>query len=175
MEVVCPLGPIMWHCNSLFVDPNLSSRVIAGGLDVYRTTDAGFSFDTISDWNTYHLGYGAHADNHIFVPSINYSDTNPVVYVGNDGGVQRIDDIWTGFNQDWVNLANTTFGVTQFYGGDALKDGSLFIGGTQDNGFTLGSGISDWVQPRTGDGSQAEVNYLNEQVMYISNNILKSI
>ena len=164
------MGPAMWHYNSLFIDPNIGSNILAGGQDVYRSTDVGLSFTTISDWQDYHNGSSAHADQHIFVPSINYSSETPIVYVGNDGGVQRIDDIWTEGKNDWHNLAGTTFGVTQFYGADAKKDGSLFIGGTQDNSFCFGSNASDWVQPVTGDGAQAEINYMNEDIMYANLN-----
>ena len=76
-----------------------------------------------------------------------------MVYVGNDGGVQRIDNIWTEGILDWHNLANTTLGVTQFYGGDADQNGDRFIGGSQDNGFAFGTQTGNWTQPGSGDGS----------------------
>jgi hypothetical protein len=61
----------------------------------------------------------------------------------------------------WANLASN-LGITQFFGGSAAPDGSLIVGGAQDNDklhYTPANGIQNWRQPQFGDGGIAAVDY----------------
>ena len=82
--------------------------------------------------------HSAHADQHTLVASPAFNGTtNRLVFVGNDGGIQFTNDIYAagngGFGDGWSH-SYTNLGITQFYGGAAAPDGSLFVGGAQDNG-----------------------------------------
>ena len=139
--------------------------------------DGGSSLTKISDWHDYHNGgdaNSAHADQHFIVEAVDWnSSTNPEVYFANDGGIQKTNDIWTVTqNSGWINLANTSLGITEFYGGAAAHDGSIIIGGTQDNDKLrykksgTWSTPDNWYQANTGDGGYAAINYNNTDIIY---------
>lgn len=167
-----------WYNNAIWINPSNSSHIIVGGIDLWRSTNGGTSLTKISRWQNYHNGGGlansAHADQHIIIspPDFNTS-TNPKVYVGNDGGIQLMSNYQTVTETSgWTNLCGTTLGITQFYGGAAAPNGSVIVGGTQDNDKLRyrpsgsWSGTSGWYQAQTGDGGFAAVNYNNTNIIY---------
>ncbi|NOX85693.1 MAG: hypothetical protein GXO86_06980 [Chlorobi bacterium] len=171
------LGTQGWYDNALWVCPTNSERIIVGGIDLYRSTNGGAGITKISDWHDYHNGgsaNSAHADQHFIVEAADFNyTTNPEVYFGNDGGIQKTNDVWTvSQNSGWVNLANTSLGITQFHGGAAANDGSIIVGGAQDNdklrykSSGSWSGPNNWYQATTGDGGHAAVNYNNNNIVY---------
>jgi len=166
-----------WYDNALWVCPSNSERIVVGGIDLYRSTNGGTSITKISDWHDYHNGgsaNSAHSDQHFIVEAADFNyTTNPEVYFGNDGGIQKTNDIWTvSQNSGWVNLANTSLGITQFFGGAAANDGSIIVGGAQDNdklrykSSGSWSGPNNWYQATTGDGGYAAINYNNNNIVY---------
>ncbi|MFM7293381.1 MAG: hypothetical protein ACKO1K_00990, partial [Burkholderiales bacterium] len=127
--------------NTIWVDPTNSSNIVIGGLDLYRSIDGGLSFTRISTWQAAGPGLPQpHADHHQIVSPPNFSGTNPVVYIGNDGGLYRSTNIFSASangTSTWQNL-NNELGITQFYGGaGSSAAGGRIIGGTQDNGDLL--------------------------------------
>lgn len=171
------LGGQQWYDNCIWVDPTNSNRLVVGGLDLYRSTDGGATLTQISDWHDYHnngSANSAHADEHIIIHDPNYNgSTNNIVYVGNDGGIQKATDILTvSQNSGWTNLAGTSLGITQFHGGAAAPDGSYIIGGTQDNDHVrykpsgAWSGSGNWYQAETGDGGRAAIDFSNTNNQY---------
>ena len=166
-----------WYDNAIWVSPSNSNYVIVGGIDLYRSTDGAATFTKISRWQNYHNGgsaNSAHADQHIIISPPDFHQTNnPIVYVGNDGGIQKMNDFWTvSETSGWTNLCGTTLGITQFFGGAAAPDGSVIVGGTQDNDKLRyrpsgsWSGTGAWYQAETGDGGFAAVNYNNTIIIY---------
>ncbi|HUQ44600.1 MAG TPA: hypothetical protein VM451_09370 [Candidatus Limnocylindria bacterium] len=151
--------------NAIAVDPTDADRIWVGGIDLYRSTDGGRSFQAASYW-ALEPGSGTpyvHADQHAIVFAPGYDGAaNRTVYFANDGGLYRTDD-------DRADLGNSScgavhgiayqtmnngYGVTQFVGGSLTDDGSVVIGGTQDNGtYRVDAGGSkDWVEIWGGDG-----------------------
>ncbi|NQU35006.1 MAG: hypothetical protein HQ521_17405 [Bacteroidetes bacterium] len=167
-----------WYANTIWVCPTNSERIIVGGLDLYRSTDGGTTVTKISDWHYYHNAnddsLSAHADHHIIVEAADWNNsTNPEVYFGNDGGIQKTNDVWNlNSYSGWENLANTSLGITQFFGGAASPDGSIIVGGTQDNDKLrykktgTWSGANNWYQASTGDGGYAAINFNNTDIIY---------
>ncbi len=171
------LGEQGWYNNTIWVCPANSDRIIVGGIDLYRSTDGGSSITRISDWHDYHNGgsaNSAHSDQHFIVEAADFDNsTNPEVYFANDGGIQKTNDVWSvSENSGWVNLANTSLGITQFFGGAAANDGSIIVGGTQDNdklrykSSGAWSGNNNWYQATTGDGGYAAINTTNTDIIY---------
>nr|NQU90609.1 hypothetical protein [Bacteroidota bacterium] len=171
------LGKQGWYDNTIWIDPSNSNRLVVGGIDLWRSTDGGQTLTKISKWQNYHNGgdaNSAHADHHIIVHHPDYdAANNPVVYFGNDGGIQMTEDVWNVEQESgWVNLCNSTLGITQFFGGSATSDASIIVGGAQDNdklryrqaGAWSGSG--QWYQAQTGDGGYAAVNQGNPNILY---------
>lgn len=157
-----------WYDNMIWVDPTNPNFVVIGGVDLWRSTNGGTTFAKISDWSEYHNGLSAHADQHILAPHPGYDGfTNRRVYVGNDGGIQTAANIATVTpTSGWTNLANG-LGITQFYGGAASPDGSLILGGAQDNDKLRYTGDpADWFQAEPGDGGLCAVDPTDSDVLY---------
>ncbi len=174
------------YANTIWVDPNdlNSNTIYLGGVDMWRSTDGGVSFTKISTWQDHRLFINGnveqdiqlHADQHIIVPSLSYSKDKPKVYIGNDGGVQKADDIGVtrdmfGPGSGWDNLTGNMCTV-QFYNG-AVSSGGQFAGGTQDNGILLKDNnnygvANDWTHPISGDG--AEVYFQTEDIIFAVSN-----
>jgi photosystem II stability/assembly factor-like uncharacterized protein len=186
-------GGIAWYAwentnadpwsNVIWVSPTDPNLVVWGGFgDLFRSTNAGATFQgvRISDWRCYHEGrdpgdcpgQSAHGDQHVLVSHPGYNGTsNRAVFVGNDGGVQQAGDIRTvSLTSGWSNLANN-LGVTQFFGGAAAADGSIIVGGSQDNStmhYRPASGAQGWTQPITGDGLWTAVDFNNPSRVFFT-------
>lgn len=171
------LGDQGWYNNVLWINPQDYNDVVVGGINLFRSTNGGSSFTKISDWTEYHNNSNAnsaHADHHCIVEIGTYDQTsNPVVFFGNDGGIQKANNVFSvSQHSGWTNLANTSLGITQFYGGAAAPDGSIIVGGTQDNdklrykATGTWSGPNNWYQSSTGDGGYSAINYNNTDYIY---------
>ncbi|TQV87313.1 GlyGly-CTERM sorting domain-containing protein [Aliikangiella coralliicola] len=175
-----------WYDNIVKVDPVNPDVVWAGGVDLWRSDDAGENWSTVSRWwtNSNDSSY-AHADQHEIVFHPDYDgDTNKTLFVGNDGGIQRTDNAdgntlglpgICGANVadavSWTGL-NNNFGITQFYHGALFPDGSVYIGGTQDNGTNLGqdaTGPQAWFEINGGDGGWVAVDPRNPLNVFTEN------
>ncbi|MGV6830375.1 MAG: WD40/YVTN/BNR-like repeat-containing protein [bacterium] len=154
------LGNQGWYANTIWVDPTDMNHLVVGGLDLWSSTDGGNNWTQISTWSM--APNSPHADHHTIVNDPNYNGTsNKRVYIGNDGGIYKSDDITSAnknsSNNGWTNL-NNGLAITQFYGGAGVS-GSKIIGGAQDNGSLLhnGSGLGGWIDTFGGDGGFAAV------------------
>ncbi|MGH3055607.1 MAG: WD40/YVTN/BNR-like repeat-containing protein, partial [Gaiellaceae bacterium] len=159
-----------WYANALWVDPTNSNVIVVGGLDMRRSSNGGVSLDNISNWQCFPdcagIIHSAHADQHVLVSPPGYNGTtNRLVFVGDDGGIQYTSDIYAagngGFGDGWAYSYNN-LGITQFSGGAASPDGSLFVGGAQDNGqprLQSLAGPNNWNSLYSfGDGGYAAVD-----------------
>jgi photosystem II stability/assembly factor-like uncharacterized protein len=182
------LGTQGWYDNVIWVAPDDPVRLVVGGIDLWRFTAPGGSLRRISDWRDYHDGLdtdtdgnvanSAHADQHIIVAHPGYNGAaNRIAFVGNDGGIQKRNDMFSGGpNDNWTNLANN-LGISQFYGGAASPDGQWILGGTQDNSglrYSPSDGPNAWYQSTTGDGGFAAIDYndsANPKMYYAGQNL----
>ncbi len=150
------------YANPIWVDPMDPDIIVIGGLGCARSTDGGSTLVDILP---------LHADNHIIVNDPGYNGTtNRKVYVGTDGGLQVTQDIRTITRRsEWTEL-NNNLGITQFYGGSAALDGSIIVGGTQDNSqdhYRPAWGTEGWtIAPFGGDGGFSAVNYNTPNVVF---------
>ena len=150
--------------NALWVSPTDPTLVVWGGFgDLYRSLGGGSTANPIriSAGGNYDAGLSAHTDQHMIVSPPGYNGaTNRTIFVANDGGVQKaLDVLAAGQSSGWMNLANN-LGVTQFFGGAAAIDGSVILGGTQDNGsldYRPAGGPQGWIQRVPGDGIYAAI------------------
>lgn len=159
--------------NIIWADPANPNRIVVGGIDLWSSTDAGVTLDKSSEWQNYHTGSSAHADQHEIFPSNGYNSVdNFTLYFGNDGGIQVNRDIWgNGKNQGWENRAND-LRITQFYAGAARTDLSVVIGGTQDNSTVRYTGsINGWDQDFTGDGGFCAISQLDPDLIFATTQV----
>jgi photosystem II stability/assembly factor-like uncharacterized protein len=169
-----------WYDNVIWAgDPDDSGLVIVGGIDLWRSTDAG---DTLVDISLWYVAGSAHADNHGIVSDAGFGAANRRVYFTNDGGVFRADDVDTVGNDPnrtdgWTELVNT-YEVTQFYSGAGNADTGVIIGGAQDNGTVLYDPndprpSENWRTIYGGDGGwcaadPTDSNYLYGEYVYLN-------
>jgi hypothetical protein len=144
----------LWYNNTIWVDPTNANNVVIGGKILRRSSDGGLNWNAIGG---YCQDYSFHADQHTIVADPAYNGTtNRKIYVGNDGGVYRADDLNTAqescaVGNGWTNLNNGLF-ITQFTGGAGSP--TLLFGGTQDNGTLIRESVTStsWRRYAYGDG-----------------------
>ncbi|MDB5196960.1 MAG: type sorting protein [Flaviaesturariibacter sp.] len=136
------------------VDPTNANTVIIGGIDLFKSTDGGSTWNQITQWNTNCTSLPViHADQHnvIFYPG---SGTD--IIATNDGGVYYSNNSGAG----WTSK-NTGYNVTQFYSVDMHPtQADYFLAGAQDNNtqkFTS-PGINSTTRVSGGDGSFAHID-----------------
>lgn len=144
---------------TIHVKPDDENFVLLGGTNLFRSTDG---FATSSNTTTIGgYGFWPGGNHHPDMQSGMFKPTNPnVYYSGNDGGVQRADNITMGGTMAWTSL-NNGYNVTQFYSVSISPDSGddTIVAGAQDNGtqFTDVPGMSSWRMIFGADGTVAEL------------------
>ncbi len=178
-----------WYDNIIAVDPLNPNIVWVGGIDMYRSDDGAQTFG-LSDYWFYPMADPPvptylHVDQHMVVFDPDYNGTtNQTMYVGNDGGLWRTLNARAATTQEecpigpdpgpppeivWESV-NNSYGVTQFYHGDAARDTDMFVGGAQDNGSSrvlAADTPNDWEMIHGGDGGYVAIDPTNSQRMFI--------
>ncbi|MBI4863044.1 MAG: hypothetical protein HY815_22685 [Candidatus Riflebacteria bacterium] len=189
----CTLQPVSnsgqgWYDNVIAVDPTDRNRIFLGGIDLWRSDDAGATWGLASLWWPKTGSAYCHADHHAIVFDPGYDGTtNQTVYIGNDGGVFRANNnalaavATAAYNPRApcgtapapavsYTCLNNRYGVTQFYHGAVAATGTVYIGGTQDNGtlkYDPASPENNWVEIFGGDGGYCAIDPTNSDTMYM--------
>jgi hypothetical protein len=148
--------------NVVWVDPLTPQVVLVGGIRLYRSTNGGLSFEAVGQTETF-----PHWDQHAITPHPGFNDsTNRTVFFGNDGGIYRWDDIGGDKAAGWSTL-NHNLGITQFYSIAANPNGTVVVGGTQDNGTIRFDGDPQgWTTTYGGDGGVTAADPLDPNFFY---------
>ncbi|MCB0702803.1 MAG: T9SS type A sorting domain-containing protein [Ignavibacteriae bacterium] len=149
----------VWYDLCIEADQDDWERVILGGINLWRTTDKGTSWEISSMWSGNHNDVTTvHADQH----DLWYDDVNNVMYVGNDGGVYKSSD----FGENWDWIGSGILG-TQFYRfGISQIDSTVYIGGAQDNGTKVHKSDGTWRDAIGGDGFECLIDNNDKNTMY---------
>ena len=145
-----------FYDNYIAIHPTNSNVVIAGGIDVWRTIN-GSTFENMTN------GYTSQAKMHVDQHCAAFYKQNPnVIYVGNDGGMYRSNDL----GSTWI-MINNNLQVTQFYSLE-IDDTQLNrnVGGTQDNGTQGNKNTDNWSVLVGGDGFRVALDINNPAVLY---------
>jgi len=150
-----------WYNFFIMADPNNASVAYMGGIDLWRTTDGGTTWNNISPGADTGSAY-IHGDQH----SMAFDPSNSrIVYAGNDGGIWKSSDSsvatwrWT----PWAHgMANTEF----YRATGQLATASLAAGGSQDNGTEITFGNSTWYQPGGCDGADVASDASTSSTLY---------
>jgi hypothetical protein len=154
-----------WYDNALWVNPLNASFLIVGGIDLWRSTDAGSTFQQISNWNYSPLsatlnppatpvGTSAHADHHAIVAARGFNNgSNQIVYFGNDGGIYATLNVSTVQQTSGWDDINGLLNNTQLYGAVGNTSTGVIVAGAQDNSTLKYSGEpTQWSPIFGGDG-----------------------
>lgn len=159
-----------WFSHYAMVHNADPTRLLAGGVDMFRFTNSGDNIVKASDWRLINFTSGigeqegtksnyAHADHHEAVSDPNNPD---VVYLATDGGVFRTDDFGVTYRSLNGGLQNT-----QFYSiASGQNTNSILWGGLQDNGSFIYQDNKTWHFSETGDGMKVLISPSNDQVIF---------
>lgn len=169
-----------WYDIVIAVDPTNSERVWAGGVELFRSDDGAQTFNLAS--RSVHIDGGninsvSHADRHAIVFDAAYNGgTNQVVYVADDGGIQKTSNALAATTSDqcngtssinWTTL-NNGYQTAQFYYGAVYPGGERYLGGMQDNGTARNApGSPSWDALYGGDGGAVAVDPTNTNVLLV--------
>ena len=146
-----------WYDLAVAADPTNAEIVFVGGVDVWKSTNGGTSWNIISHWAGSCSVAEVHADCHYLA----YSPLNGVFWACNDGGV------WftTNGGTTWTDRT-VTMTIGQIYKlGQSQTIKEKVINGFQDNG-TYTYTASQWLQSGGGDGMECAVDYTNASYTY---------
>ncbi len=161
-----------WYSHFVGINQNDPSKMIVGGIDLYKSTNGGTNFIQKSYWYNWYLGQAippgepegppdySHADHHCIL----YNPSNPdIIYFGNDGGVFRTTD-----GGETFSGCNGGYQTTQFYNyfASSYQDSLIAIGGLQDNATAIYWGTDYWRREIGGDGTSAGIDPSNDNIMY---------
>lgn len=152
------------------VSPTNGSIIYTGGINIWKSTNAGSSFDSSrTHWYDSEPGNYVHADIH----TLAYNPLNGYLYSSSDGGV--------GFTIDGTNWAFISDGlqIMATYHGDYYEaNANVFVSGAQDNGTNIKTTASNnYKHFYGGDGFDCVIkdNDVNTIVFVGNENIGKTI
>lgn len=161
------------------VHPTNTNCVLAGGIDLHRTTDGGTTWTGISHWYGDYSKPEVHADQHAIQFRPGSSDE---VIFGNDGGIFYSTNAGDIASTPSFTSKNTGFNVTQFYACAAKNEvnSNYFLAGAQDNGsqkFTTPQ-VGSTNEVSGGDGAYCHIDQSNPDIQitsYTYNSIYRSL
>ena len=173
-----------WYNQAIAVNPLNPDSVWVAGMELYRSDDGGRSFGKASYWwlDGVHPG-GVHADQHSLHFHPNYGQGTRRLYTTNDGGVAYTNADTAPVNRaanaactpnnggvSWTTIEEG-LGSVQFYTGTVNDQGTVWMGGAQDNGTLLQSTFSSgniFSEIFGGDGASVAIDPRSENTLYVS-------
>jgi hypothetical protein len=155
-----------WYNSVLEVDPNDADRVYGGGLNIYRTTDGGATWNSVSGGADPSFPMYVHADHH----AVAFDPTNTkIVFVGDDGGIFRSTDT-SAATWHWNDVSHGMV-ITEFYRiATQQATATVIAGGSQDNGSEITFGNRTWYQFGGCDGADVAVDGQDSVTVYANCN-----
>jgi len=147
-----------WYDLAIAASNTNANEVVVGGVNIWRSTNGGSSFNIIAHW------YGAsgtpyvHADIHdlIYLPG-----SGTTIWAGCDGGAFRTTNNGTSWSDRSAGLQ-----IGQLYRfSNSATNTSLNLSGWQDNGTNRVNGTS-WSRVIGGDGMECIIDHSNANIMY---------
>jgi PKD repeat protein/photosystem II stability/assembly factor-like uncharacterized protein len=145
-----------WYDLCVAIDPTNANIVYTGGVNIFKSTDGGVSWNINAHWTGSGGAPDIHADQHELI----FSPHNNDLYAGNDGGIYNTSNGGATWNDLSSGLA-----IAQIYKiGQSTLSSSLIINGYQDNGTSVYDG--NWRTEIGGDGMECIVDYQDTNYLY---------
>ncbi len=162
-----------WYNLTLSINPTNSNEIIVGGLDAYKSSNGGSTFNRLTYWVGALVPY-VHADHH-FMQWWMVGNQSRIV-IGCDGGVYLSNDAGATFAD-----RNRNLNIKQFYDGaiHPAQGSNYMLAGAQDNGTHQLNypGLGPSIEVTGGDGCYVHINQQNPQIQfgsYVYNNYRRS-
>lgn len=153
-------GGQAWYDLIVAANPGNANEVITGGVNTWKSTNGGTSFNLFTHW----YGGGGKPYVHADVHAIEYvPGNNSSILIGCDGGVYGTSNGGT----TWSMMSNGLQIGQQYRLGVSQSNANLTLTGWQDNGTSLtDQGTSNSDNILGGDGMECAVDPVNDQNMY---------
>ena len=147
-----------WYDLDVAVDPNNANTLYVGGVNVFKSTNGGITWQINSHW-TGSCGVPAvHADCHV----LEFSPADGMLYAGNDGGIYRTGDGGNSWTEITSGLA-----ISQVYKiGQAATNKDKVMNGYQDNGSATYVGTDGFITVMGGDGMDCAYDHQDDSYAY---------
>jgi PKD repeat protein len=147
-----------WYTLSIAVNPTNANDLYVGGVNHWRSTDGGQTWNCITQWYGC-CGYPyVHADVHHITF---YPGSGQTLYSCNDGGIFITSDNGT----TWTDVSGNLQIAQMYRLGNSAFDSTMAMTGHQDNGSNfLQQGY--WTNVLGGDGMECIIDYSNPNTMY---------
>jgi photosystem II stability/assembly factor-like uncharacterized protein len=154
--------PQCGYDNVIAVHPTNPNVVFAGGAfstTLIRSLDGGQSWSILQSAQNFGQ---LHADVH----ALTFTPDGSRFYVGNDGGAY-VTTQPLAQAPNFTSLSNT-LSLVQFYPGLSIHptNPAIAIGGTQDNGTEMFSGVLKWNNVTCGDGGYTAIDFVVPSTIY---------
>ncbi len=151
-------GGQAWFDLDIAIDPLNENVIFAGGVNCFKSSDGGITWQISSHWWGDCSVPAVHADLHI----LEYSPLDGRLYAGNDGGIY-----WTGNGgTNWHEISDG-LAISQVYKiGQSATVSNKVINGYQDNGSATYLGTINWIPTIGGDGMECAVDHQNHIYSY---------
>lgn len=149
-----------WYDLSIAMDPNDTAKVLVGGVNTWRSTNGGRTWNIVTQWYAQSSGIATvHADKHglLFHPLVPGR-----LFECNDGGLYYTDN--PASVSAW-NYIGSGIGNTQFYRNAVSNIATFVLGGAQDNGTKMLQGGA-WYDANGGDGMDCQIDYVDSETYY---------
>jgi PKD repeat protein/photosystem II stability/assembly factor-like uncharacterized protein len=152
-------GGQAWYDLDIAADPTDEFTIFAGGVNCFKSTNGGQTWEISSHWWGDCGVPAVHADLHV----LEYNPVDGRLYAGNDGGIY-----WTANGGTNWNLITDGMAISQVYRiGQSATVKDLVINGYQDNGTSTYDG-SGWDFTRGGDGFECIIDHTEPEISYAS-------
>jgi len=152
-----------WYDLAFCLNPANANEMLIGGINTWKSSDGGVTFDLKTFWTPAGPGIGAkivHADKHDLVYHPLLSNT---VFECNDGGIAKSTD----GGENWTDLS-AGLAIGQIYRiGVSQTQVDNVVAGHQDNGTMIWKGTT-WGRLTGGDGMDCAIDWKNSKIVYSS-------
>ena len=146
-----------WYDLAIAADPTNANTIYTGGVNIFKSTNGGVSWDCSAHWVGSATAASVHADHHWLA----YSPVNGNLYDCNDGGLYYTSDGGT----TWPEISDS-LGISQIYRiGVSQNTNPLVINGYQDNGTAIWDNTIFRTE-RGGDGMECIIDPNNDDIIY---------
>ncbi len=147
-----------WYDLDIAADPNNENIIFAGGVNCFKSSNGGVTWEISSHWWGDCGVPSVHADLHV----LEYNPLNDRLYAGNDGGVYYSPNGGT----SWPEISNgLPIGQVYRIGQSKITKDNV-MNGYQDNGTSIYYGNNYWETTRGGDGMECAFDHTDDTYSY---------